>query len=184
MSVAAWLQHAGAQHDVVEWARPFGTDWNAAMAACPRADWLLSIAARLHLPREALARAAMACVRVAHAGREMPEVALAALESVHAWAIHWEPFANCGKHAALCEEAATHAKTPAEAALLNAVAAVARVPDDPYSAAAAATYAVELSLAQADDDELMSVMLSAQSSCVQAARVHLPLALFEAARGA
>lgn len=169
---------------MVEWARPFGTDWNAAMAACPRADWLLSIAARLHLPREALARAAMACVRVAHAGREMPDVALAALESVHAWAIHWEPFANCGKHAALCEEAAAAAKTPAEAALLNAVAAVARVPDDPYSAAAAATHAVELSLAQADDDELMSVMLSAQSSCVQAARVHLPLALFEAARGA
>jgi hypothetical protein len=182
LSVAAWLQHAGAQNDVVEWARPYGTDWNAAMTACPRADWLLGIAARLHLPREALARAAMACVRVAHAGREMPDVALAALESVHTWAIHWEPFANCAKHAALCEEAAKHAKTPAEAALLNAVAAVARIPDDPASAAIAATYSVELSLAQADDDELMSVMLSAQSSCVEAARVHLPIALFESAR--
>ena len=111
MSVSAWLQHAGAQHDVVEWARPYGADWNAAMTACPRADWLLGIAARLHLPREALARAAMACVRVAHAGREMPDVALAALESVHTWAIHWEPFANCAKHAALCEEAAKLAKT-------------------------------------------------------------------------
>ena len=54
---------------------------------------------------------------------------------------------------------------------------------DATSAAIAATYSVELSLAQADDDELMSVMLSAQSSCVEAARVHLPIALFESARG-
>ena len=80
MSIAAWLEHSGAQHDVVEWARPYGSDWTRAMTACPRADWLLGIGARLHLPAEALARAAMACVRVAHGGREMPDVALAALE--------------------------------------------------------------------------------------------------------
>ena len=182
MSIAAWLEHSGAQHDVVEWARPYGSDWTGAMTACPRADWLLGIGARLHLPAEALARAAMACVRVAHGGREMPDVALAALESVHAWAIHWEPFANCGKHAKLCAEAADDARSPADAALLNAVACVARIPDDPSSAAMAAVHAVELSLAQAEDDELMSIMMSAQHSCAEAARVHLPMELFEAAR--
>ncbi|MCA9605121.1 MAG: hypothetical protein KC619_05980 [Myxococcales bacterium] len=41
------LRSRGASRELVRWAEPFGDDLDAAWAACPRAEWLIEIAARV-----------------------------------------------------------------------------------------------------------------------------------------
>lgn len=60
--VHAWLAAAGAQHDLVEWARPFGADFERMWTSCPRGDWLLALGARLAIDRRLLVAAAARCV--------------------------------------------------------------------------------------------------------------------------
>lgn len=134
------------------------------------------------IPAEALARAALGCVRLAVGGRRLPDVAHDALSAVHASAIHWEPFADCSRAADRCEAAADVSEDAAEAALLRASAAVARTLTTPESAAAAAALSIEVRLAYAADHELMQVMLESQQAAADAARVHLPFEFFDAAR--
>lgn len=81
-TVARWLEAAGAQRDLVQWAEAYGSDWQALWRACPRGDWLLAIAARRGTAREAILRAARAVATLAldHAEgeeRAMLEAALA-----------------------------------------------------------------------------------------------------------
>lgn len=167
---------------MVVWAQPYGADWQRLIAECPRADWLLGIGARMGIPAEALARAALACVRLAVGSRQLPEVARDALGAVHASAIHWEPFADCGRAADRCDAAADLSEDAAEAALLRASAAVARTLTEPACAAAAAALSIEVRLAYATDHELVQVMLESQQAAADAARVHLPFQFFDAAR--
>src|SRR5689334_7953165 len=60
-SVADWLVENGAHHDVVEWAKAYGDDWERMWRECPRGDWMLGIAAKKGAPREAIVHAAHAC---------------------------------------------------------------------------------------------------------------------------
>lgn len=77
--------------DAVPWARPYGGDWERALAECRHRDWLLWLAGRLlrrgHLRAEVLVATACACARsVLHlvpAYEERPRVAI---ETAERWA--------------------------------------------------------------------------------------------------
>lgn len=43
------LRSRNASRELVRWAEPFGDDLDAAWAACPRAEWLIEIAARVRV---------------------------------------------------------------------------------------------------------------------------------------
>ena len=61
-AIAAWLRERGAGEDLAAYAEPFGDDLEAFWHRCPRADWLLALAARAGYPVAELARAARAVV--------------------------------------------------------------------------------------------------------------------------
>jgi hypothetical protein len=65
LTVAAWLRARGGSEDVASWAERHGTDVSALWAECPRADWLLAIAARAGTPAADVARGARAVVELA-----------------------------------------------------------------------------------------------------------------------
>jgi hypothetical protein len=62
--IAAWLRERGASEDLASYAEAFGDDLVAFWQRCPRADWLLALAARAGHPSADLARAAQAVVRL------------------------------------------------------------------------------------------------------------------------
>jgi hypothetical protein len=51
--------------EAVEWAEKFGSDWFAAWASCPRADWLMWFASRVGVDLQSLVLAACACAETA-----------------------------------------------------------------------------------------------------------------------
>ncbi len=64
-AIAAWLRARGASEDLAAYAEPFGDDVEAFWDRCPRADWLLALAARAGSPAAAIAQAARAVVGLA-----------------------------------------------------------------------------------------------------------------------
>lgn len=64
-TIAAWLRARGASEDVASYAVAFGSDVAAFWASCPRADWLLAIAARSGRSGAEVSRGARAVVGLA-----------------------------------------------------------------------------------------------------------------------
>lgn len=170
-----WLEANGAHHDVVEWARPYGEDWERAYAECPRGDWLLGIAARRGVDRAAVVRAARACAELAKEyvpDRERrPHEGLAAIDR---WLAGGErPGAEV---AAGLERAVDEAPDPAAAAAAMAALAALRAIEAPEEAATAAACAVQAAVLDAGECAMLSAMGYAQRTCAERVREHVPFA--------
>src|SRR6476619_6889105 len=151
-AVHAWLQRVGAQHDVVEWAQAYGTDFARLWVECPRGDWLLAIAARIGAARPRLVLAATSCARLALAyvseGETRP---LAAVATAEAYGRGRGDAAACSaakrELAAALEEAADAAGGAAIVACMAAVDAI----DDADAAVNAAAFAAQAAVLDAGD---------------------------------
>lgn len=171
-----WLEGEGAHSDVVEWARPYGADWERAWSECPRGDWLLGLAARREVAREALVRAARACAELAmdyvpdDEGR--PHEALAAID-------RWIAGDGASREETCraAERAIDEAPDPAVAAAATAAFAALRAIDAPEEAPAAAAAAVQAAVLDAGDCAMMSALGYAQRTCADRVREHVPFAV-------
>jgi len=162
--LAQWLESEGAHHDIVHWASGFGDDFDRAWNECPRADWLLAVAARLGVERRSLVRAAAACTRTAHADLATPDpTTLRALELAEGWARGDVAAEECRSLAAELERA-----TPSEpliAVLQGAAQATLLSIEDPQAASVAAANAAQSVLYGADDCAMMALLSYAQKQC-------------------
>jgi hypothetical protein len=177
LTVATWLARLGAHRDVVDWAEPFGMEWERAWAECPRGDWLLGIAARTAVEPSALVRAACACARLAQdyvpdeAGLGVLDRALADAES---WAGRRGPIGPLTALADELERAAEGAPYPAAASALLAASAATRAAATPEAAASAASLAVEAAVLAAGECGMMSALGFMQRKTADAVRTHVP----------
>lgn len=173
--VSGWLEAAGAHHDVVEWARPYGADWARAWSECPRGDWLLGIAARAGADPRAVVAGACACARFAleyvpeHEAR--PAAAIAAAER---WLAGEGDPAERARLAIEAEEAVDRAPDPAVASAAMAALAALRSVQAPEEAAHSAASAVQAALLDAGDCAVMAAMRHAQVACADLVREHVP----------
>jgi hypothetical protein len=162
--LAGWLETEGAHHDIVAWAAGFGDDFERAWHECPRADWLLAIAARLGFDRRSLVRAAAACTRTAHADLVTPDPpTLRALELAESWARGEAAAEECQSAAAELERAAP--PDPLVAVLQGAAQATLLSIEDPHAASVAAANAAQAVLYGADDCAMMALLSYAQKQC-------------------
>lgn len=174
-SVAAWLEAMQATTDLVMWARPFGADFSAMWATCPRGDWLLAIAARARAPRELLALAATACARTsAYVLPDEAAGALAALDEIEGWARGELPPLDTASLDARIDAFAVD--DPAVAAALEAIRCATRTVEDPDAAALAAANAAECAVHSVGDCAMMPALREAQETCAARVRDAIPFA--------
>jgi hypothetical protein len=169
-SLQAFLARAGAQHDLVEWAAPYGADVEALWQACPRGDWALAIAARLGVEPAAIQLAAGRCARLALAyvpdSDPLPERCLDALEA-HATGAAGRPGpalytqlmqAQAGAQDAACAEA------------LLAIASALDALDDPSAAAGAAAFAAHAAMVGTAECAMLEAVRFVQRASAEEAR--------------
>jgi hypothetical protein len=170
-----WLTRQGAQHDLVEWARAFGADFARLWAECPRGDWLLALAARLGVPREALLAATCGCVRPAL--EYIPEDELHPLACLDA-------LAACSRGEGHDESRAAHrsaqrdsllsahgkARDPAEAEALLAFVAALDAVNEPSAAAGAAGFAAHAAMLATSDCAMIEALRYSQRMQADAVR--------------
>lgn len=176
ISLDVWLESEGAQHDVVEWARAYGTDWERAWNECPRGDWLLGIAARSGVDKKQIVLAAAACARLALEPIDpREERPLRGIEAAESWANGVGDIELCRALAGELDR--TRVEDPAlSCALASAHAALLSV-DSPDSAPASAANAVQGALMSAGDCALMSILSYVQKTAAAQVRVHIPFDL-------
>jgi len=178
-----WLEDAGAHHDVVTWAKPFGADFERAWRECPRGDWLLGIAARAGADRAAIVRGAIECARFALEylpdGEPRPA---AALDAAGAWLDGADDPAARRRALADVEAAIDAAPDPAVAAAASAALAALSSVDSPDDAPGAVSGAVQAALMDAGDCAMMSAAAYAQQTCADHVRAHVPTPAFDAPR--
>jgi hypothetical protein len=174
-AVHAWLERAGAQHDVVEWARAYGADFARLWAECPRGDWLLAIAARLGAARPQLVLAAASCARLALAHVSADEARpLAAVTAAEAYGRSGGDAAACA--AAKLELAAAldaAADAGGGAAIVACMAALDAI-DDADAAVNAAAFAAQAAVLDAGDCAMMEALRFTQRRSAQLVRDSLP----------
>ncbi len=176
MTVATWLARLGAHRDVVDWAEPFGMDWERAWADCPRGDWLVGIAARRAVEPSALVRAACACARLARdyvpddAGLDVLDRALGAAE---VWAARRGPTGPLSALAIDLERLAGSAPDAAATSALLAASAATRTAMDPEAAVAAASLAIEAAVLAAGECGMMSALAFMRRKTADAVRTHV-----------
>jgi len=168
-TLADWLESEGAHHDIVQWAGSFAEDFERAWIECPRADWLLAIAARLGFERSALVRAAAACTRTAHADLTTADPpTLRALELAESWARGEADAEQCRRVAAELERQL--APEPLLAVVQGAAHATLLSVDDALAASVAAANAAQAALYGADDCAMMTLFRYAQKQCAECVR--------------
>jgi len=172
--LAEWLSTEGAHHDVVEWAERFGADWESAWRECPRADWMLGIAARLGVERRAIVLAAAGCARTSFDQLPPDESrAEAAVAAAEAWASGQESTERCAE---LAEELdRLQAPDPGAAAAIAAAHATLVAIDDPGAAPAAAANAAQAAMFGAAECAMLSLLSYAQHACAERVREHIPV---------
>jgi hypothetical protein len=180
LPLSDWLKGENAHNDIVEWARPFGEDWERAWNECPRGDWLLAMAARARVDEKRIVLAAAACARQALEHVDPAESRpLRAIETAEAWA-------NGSVSAEACRALATEldrmsVDDPALACAFAAAHAALASIDAPEHAAGAAANAVQSAMMLAADCALMSILSYAQKATASEARAQLPYALIRSA---
>lgn len=178
--VARWLVAQGAQHDFSAWAELFGADVSALWQACPRGDWLLALAARLHAPPSALVLAACGCAEttldlLAPDQTVLPD----ALRTIRVWAQgHGEPpsLAQLEAVRGSLEGARDGATDPVSAEAALAALAALETLGDPSFAASAAAFATQAAMASAADCAMMESLRFAQHQTAECVRAALPAA--------
>ncbi len=176
-SAADWLRERGAHHDVVAWAEGFGDRWEDLWEACPRADWLLGVAARRGVDRATLVRGACACARFAldYLG-ESEDRPRRAIEAAEAYVRGVDDPDARREAARIAEAAVDEAPDPAVAAAAMAALAAVRAVDLPEEAALAAASAAQASVLDAGDCAMLSALTYAQRTCADRVREAIPFA--------
>jgi len=170
-ALADALERQGATRDVVEWFRAQTGTAADVWAACPRADWLLGIAARAGAPRTKLVAAAAACAREALSSyADPPAVALAALDAAEKFARGELDAERCNDAGAAAEEQSLLAPSPGLAAAMVAATAAAQTALVPDEAPTAAVMAVESAVHEAGECALDVVLRAAQRKCADDVR--------------
>lgn len=175
-SPAEWLRREGASTDVVSWASAYAT-LDEAIAACPRGDWVLAIAAKRGAEASAIVRAA---ARIAELGT--PYVRDAESEARASAAIAIAKRAADGEQIAASERAAAHgaleeaigrAMDPAaQSALMAALAALTAI-EAPIEAASTAAMIAQAAAMDAGECAMTSALRWAQSESADIARAEL-----------
>lgn len=174
MNLARWLEQNGAHHDVVQWAAPFGEDWERAWRECPRGDWLLGIAAKRGAPRIELVRAAHACASFAREYAPEDERRIdAAMDAAMRWIEGQDDPEARARAAEDVERAIDQAADPAAQSVAIAAFAALRSIDAPEEAASSAAAAVQAAVLDVGDCATMSAMGYAQSTCADRVREHV-----------
>ncbi len=174
------LAGLGAQHDVVQWAQAYGDDWERFYEQCPRADWLLALAARFGAEPPALTRAAVACTRFAasylHDEGAQLEAALAAAEH---WAAGDGDAHTCAQHAKRLSSLPSSDDIVTDTVTQAACAALASM-HEPQAASFAASCAVQAAVFAAGDCAMDAALRFSQERCAQLVRQLLPAAMLAA----
>lgn len=141
-----WLAAAGAQADLVDFARPY-TAFAQLWEECPRGDYLLAMAVRLGVETPLLVQAACACAELALVHLpEADERPRAALAAASAWSRGQLSAELCTGHksalAQLLEAAGDPAAGAAAVAVLSALDAISEREACVNAAASAAQAAV------------------------------------------
>lgn len=173
-AIAERLSMLGAQHDLVSWAAAYGDDWRALFTACPRADWLLGLAARLGCAREALVRAAVGCTRVglAYLPASRTDVE-AALHVAERWTRGEASADSCDAARAQLEKFWLMTEDPAADSVVQAAIATLASIADPDAAAHAAACIAQAAVLAAGDCAMASALRFTQESCADAVRAEL-----------
>lgn len=181
-TLAAWLEHVGAHHDVVRWAEPFGQAWAAALAQCPRGDWLLGIGTKLDAPHQAVVVAAVECARtcldIVPDDEPLPAESL---ETVMGWTRGEADLEQVQASMAKLESA--DPPDPAVAAAVAAALAACTSVVEPEHAPGAAANAAQATVFAVGDCAMMAALRHAQTTCADIVRAQLDFpALVKAAR--
>jgi len=171
-TLADWLEQVGAHHDVVTWAAPFGEAWAAALAQCPRGDWLLGIGTKLGAPHRAVTIAAVECARTCLdiVPDDEPRPAHG-LEVVLRWTRDEADLGEVRECIATLE-AADPPDPAVGAAMFAALAAASSVLDAEHAPGAAAN-AAQATVFAVGDCAMMAALRHAQSSCADIVRERL-----------
>lgn len=156
--IATWLRAEGASEDVARWSERFGGDWAALWAACPRADWMLAIGARLKIDPPRLAEAAwrvtVLVLDVMPDGQDADPLGDPAALTDQELTSRAEAF----------EARSEAAGDPAVATALLALSQAARTRLDPSAGAMAAALTTQSLVLDAGDCAMMSVVGWSQES--------------------
>jgi hypothetical protein len=167
------LRALGAHQDVISWAAPFGDDWHALFLACPRADWLLGLAARLGAQRVLLVRAAASCCRVGLA--YLPDSSApvdAALQAAEAWSGDPEGTALCAAQSVHLQAFASSDDAVTDSVVQAALATLATIAS-PEAAAHAAACTAHAAVLASGDCAMTSALRFTQERCADLVRAVL-----------
>lgn len=172
-----WLEGLGAQHDVVQFFAPYGSDFAQAYRDLERGDWLLALASRLVDDRGALVRAAAAVARIAEAEADQELIGRDAIDLIEA-AEDWTTLRRSGPAlAARADELAKRAESfsdPRARFTLLAACSAARTAVDVEAAPLAAAHVMEAALSAHGDGDLMERVSKIHALTAKAAKIHLP----------
>jgi len=168
-----WLEREGASGDVVDWARPYGTEFELLWRECPRGDWLLALAVRLGAERTLLVRSACGCTRLAlaHLPEDEPGQRLAgAIDAAEAWSAGELDADACMAHrqaaSQVLEAASDAAAGAASVAALSALDTIWQA----EAAVNAAAFAAQASVLAAGDCAMMEALRFTQRKSAQLVR--------------
>lgn len=182
-AISERLSTLGAHHDLISWAAAYGDDWQALFTACPRADWLLGLGARLGCERKTLVRAAIGCTRVglSYLPDSNAEVQ-AALQAAEAWARGDAAADSCNAVRARLELISITDDAAADSVVQAAIATLSTI-TSPDAAAHAAACIAQAAVLAAGDCAMTSALRFTQERCADAVRTEItPAQLADLAR--
>jgi len=173
--ISQWLEEAGAQHDVVQWAEPYAADMQALWERCPRGDWMLAIAARLGARGPRLVQAAIGCARLAlaYVPDDDPRAA-GALDGTQKYCEGANSLDACRIYRQLLHVAVDTAEDPAAAAAFSAAVAAIDAIDDPEAAVSAAVFAAQAAVLSAGDCAMAEALRFVHEKSARQVRQYLP----------
>jgi hypothetical protein len=174
-SIRDRLVALGAHHDLSEWAARYGDDWATFYRECPRADWLLALAARLGAAHTAIVRAAVGCTRFATAylldeGAELE----GALQAAESWAEGHADERKCAQQQAQLD-ALPPSTDPVVDAVRQAASAALEAVIRPEAASYAASCATSAAVLAAGDCAMDSALRFGQERCAELVRRVVPV---------
>lgn len=167
VDIASWLRAHGASEDVASYAVRFGSDIGAFWSGCPRADWLLAIAARSGSRASDVSRGARAVVELALDLLPDDDEASGWLADLDA------PEAERLGRADRLEARSAEVPHPALGALYLAIASVLRTATLPEAGSLAAALTTQALVLDAGDCAMMTVLGWSQREGADRVRAHL-----------
>ena len=178
-----WLRASGAQGDVIDGLTRYAKDWPTLWNACPRGDWLLSIALKLGVDHALAVHAAIGCARVASdLASADPAIAQAfaqVLDAAERWTRAEETKEIVADKTRALEAASARASDPSIEAAARAGIAVGMGITDREVLTAAPAAAAEAQMMASMDCGFEMAMRWAHDKCASAVRAAIPWSAIE-----